>query len=63
MFSLTGSLFSKMLVIGCAFPSKVLGPDELHFRVLKEFAGELGPVFAHLFQQSLDKGEIPRNGL
>ena len=35
-------------------PSKALGPDELHPRVLKELANELGPVFAHLFQQSLD---------
>ena len=41
-------------------PSKVLGPDELHRRVLKDLAAELGPVFAHLFQQSLDKGEIPK---
>ena len=41
-------------------PSKALGPDELHHRVLKELAAELGPVFAHLFQQSLDKGEIPK---
>ena len=41
-------------------PSKALGPDELHPRVLKEFAAELGPIFAHLFQQSLDKGEIPK---
>ena len=41
-------------------PSKALGPDELHPIVLKELAGELGPVFAHLFQQSLDKGEIPK---
>ena len=31
-------------------PSKALGPDELHLRVLKELAKELGPVFAHLFQ-------------
>ena len=38
-------------------PSKALGPDELHPRVL---AAELGPVFAHLFQQSLDKDEIPK---
>ena len=35
-------------------PSKALGPDELHPRVLKE----LVPVFAHLFQQSIDTGEI-----
>ena len=41
-------------------PSKALGPDELHPRVLKELASELGPVFAHLFQQSIDTGEIPR---
>ena len=41
-------------------PSNALGPDELHPRVLKELAAGLGPVFAHLFQQSLDKGEIPK---
>ena len=41
-------------------PSKALGPRELHPRVLKELATELGPVFAHLFQQSIDKGEIPK---
>ena len=40
--------------------SKTLGPDELHPRVLKELATELGPVFAHLFQQSIDTGEIPK---
>ena len=44
-------------------PSKTLGPDELHPRVLKELTSELGPVFAHLFQQSIDSGEIPKNGL
>ena len=41
-------------------PSKALGPDELHPRVLKELAKELGPVFAHLFKQSMDTGEIPK---
>ena len=41
-------------------PSKALGPDELHPRVLKELASELGPVFAHLFQQSIDTGELPK---
>ena len=28
-------------------PSKALGPDELHPRVLKELATELGPIFAN----------------
>ena len=41
-------------------PSKALGPDELHPRVLKELATELSLVFAHLFQQSIDTGEIPK---
>ena len=41
-------------------PSKAVGPDELHPRVLKELASELGPMFAHLFQQSTDTGEIPK---
>ena len=44
-------------------PSKGLKPDELHPRVLKELAIELGPVFAHLFQQYLDKMKSLRNGL
>ena len=39
--------------------SKALGPDELHPRGLKELATELCPVFAHLFQRSIDTGEIP----
>ena len=41
-------------------PSKALGPGELHPRVLKELASELGPMFAHLFQPSIDTGEIPK---
>ena len=36
---------------------------ELHPRVLKELANELGPIFAHLFQQSLDTGEKPKEWL
>ena len=40
-------------------PSKALGPDELHPRVLKELASELGPMFAHLFQYSIDT-DIPK---
>ena len=41
-------------------PSKALEPDELHPRVLKELATELCPVFAHLFQQSIETSEIPK---
>ena len=41
-------------------PSKALGPDELHPRVLRELATELSPIFLHLFQQSIDSGEIPK---
>ena len=44
-------------------PPKALGPDELHTSVLKELANELGPVFAYLFQQSLDISEIPKKWL
>ena len=40
-------------------PSKAMGPDELHPRILKKLAKELCPVFAHLIQQSLDPGGIP----
>ena len=40
-------------------PSKALGPDELQPRVLNELATELGQVFAHRFQQSIDKDKIP----
>ena len=41
-------------------PSKALGPNELHPRVLKELVTELGPVFCASFQQSIDSGEIPK---
>ena len=40
--------------------SKALGPDELHPIVLKKPATEFGPVVSHLFQQSTDTGEIPK---
>ena len=41
-------------------PPKALRPDELHPRFLKELATELGPVFAHPFQQSIVTSEIPK---
>ena len=37
-----------------------LGSDDLHPKILKELATEFGPVFAHLSQQSIDTGEIPK---
>ena len=40
--------------------SKALGPDKLHPRVLTQLGIELGPVFAHRFQQLIDTGEIPK---
>ena len=41
-------------------PSTALGPDELDpTRVLKELATELGPIFANLFHQPSDSGEVP----
>ena len=43
-------------------PSKALRPDELYPRVLKELASELGPVFAHLFQQSIDSASSQAKG-
>ena len=48
------------IVLKSLNPSKALGPDELHPRILKGLATELGSVFPHLFQQSTDTGEIPR---
>ena len=49
-------------MVKCLNHSKAL-PDELHTRVLKKLANLLGPVFALLFQQSLDTGEIPKEWL
>ena len=40
-------------------PSKAFGPDELHPRVLKELATELGLVFPHLFQTLKFKRNLP----
>ena len=51
---------------GVTKPLKGLNPSkalELHPRVLKELATELGLGFDHLFQKFLDMGEIPKNGL
>ena len=44
-------------------PSKALGPDELHPRVLKEFATELGPVLPISSKSLLIRVKSPKNGL
>ena len=35
-------------------------PDNIHGHFLKETAAEIAPLFTHLFQQSLDSGDVPR---
>ena len=52
---------SKICFVIFLNPCKALGPDELHPRALKELASELGPVFVHLYKQSIDTGEIPKD--
>ena len=46
-------------------PSKALGPDELHPRVLEKLASELGQLFAHLFLSTVNRLGLnpPKNGL
>ena len=44
-------------------PSKTFGPDELHPRVLKESAIELGPVFADFCSKQLTLVKSQGNGL
>ena len=39
--------------------NKSMGPDELHPRVLKELAVELGQPLAILFTKSLREGKLP----
>jgi len=42
-------------------PHKAGGPDNIPARVLKELAYDLTPILTHLFQQSLDTGELPQD--
>ena len=43
--------------------NKAMGPDELHTRILKEYATLLAPVITILFQQSLNCGVPPEDWL
>ena len=42
-------------------PGKAGGPDGIPARFLKEAAGELAPIYTHLFQQSYKLGQLPRS--
>ena len=42
-------------------PNKASGPDEIPCRVLKELAGELAPVVAALFHQTLENAILPKD--
>ena len=42
-------------------PSKAMGPDQLHPRILKELANPLGRVLKHFFQQTLETGVLPND--
>ena len=44
-------------------PSKALGPDELHPRVLKGLATEVDPGFAISSKRLLTRMKSPKNGL
>ena len=40
-------------------PHKASGPDAIPPRVLKEAASELAPALSHIFQRSLESGQVP----
>ena len=41
--------------------SKAIGPDQIPNQALKLAADEIAPVLQHIFQQSLDSGELPED--
>ena len=42
-------------------PAKASGPDELSARIIKKTAAQISPIYAFLFQQSLDQGTVPED--
>jgi hypothetical protein len=44
-------------------PNKATGPDEIPARILKLAAEELAPALTHIFQHSLNSGELPDSWL
>ena len=41
-------------------PNKAPGPDEIPPWFMKEYANEIAPVLAKIFQQSIDSGDVPK---
>ena len=41
--------------------NKSIGPDLLPTRILKDYADVIAPVFAMLFQKSIDTGSVPKD--
>jgi hypothetical protein len=42
-------------------PHKAMGPDGIHPRVLKQLASSIAPALQHIFQKSLNSGQIPED--
>ena len=42
-------------------PHKAAGPDDISARILKENAAQLAPALSHLFQASLNQGQVPED--
>ena len=42
-------------------PHKAAGPDDISARILKENAVQLAPALSHLFQASLNQGQVPED--
>ena len=38
---------------------KATGPDQISARILKDLAVEISPILSHIFQQSLNTGDVP----
>ena len=43
-------------------PAKAGGPDEIAGKLLRELASELAPFMIHLFNKSLQSGDVPSFG-
>ena len=42
-------------------PRKATGPDNIHARILKDYASELAPILTIIFNKSLQEGTVPED--